>query len=127
MLAKIGNANDVTIEAITDEMLQLSVLDQNDIFEVLIPQIEQAKFTLPIVSVFFRKFDSYRNKIVDALKNYSTKIGMSGVPSVIRMRTIDQSAIDDLLAYWQSKGTITDALIRNVQNPQKKGKSNGNI
>ncbi len=122
MLAKIGNANDVTIEAITDEMVKLSVLDQNAIFEVIIPQIEQAKITLPIISVLFCKFDSHRNKIVDALKNYSAKIGMSGIPSMIRMRTIDQSMIDDLLAYWQSKGTITDALIRNVQNPQKKGK-----
>ena len=122
MLAKIGAANDVTIEAITDEMLKLSALDQNDIFEVLIPQIEQAKIPLPIISVLFCKFEAHRNKIADALKNYSSKIGMSGVPSIIKMRTVDASTIDELLKYWQSKGTIIEAFIDNVQNSQKKGK-----
>lgn len=121
-LAKIGSATDGTIEKIADEMLQLSIIDQNDIFEVLLPQMEQAKITLSFISVFFCKFDSYRSKITDALKNYPSKIGMSGVPPMIKMRAINQSMIDELLEYWKSKGTITDALINNVQKTQKKEK-----
>lgn len=122
MLAKIGSSNGATIEKITDAMLELSVIDQNDIFKVLIPQIEQAKISLPIISVLFCKFDSHRIKIADALKNYSSPITMPGIPSIKKMREKDQSIIDDLLTYWQSKGMINDKLIKLIQNVQNRGK-----
>jgi hypothetical protein len=54
-------------------------------------------------------FDEYREKILDALRNYAGKITMKSVPQLMRIRAADQEKTDELLDLWKKNGKLTDA------------------
>lgn len=115
ILAKIGNSTAGSIHVIIEAMKELTTLDKDDIIEVLLPQLSQAKLELYVAAELFETFDEYREKILDALRNYAGKITMKSVPQLMRIRAADQEKTDELLDLWKKNGKLTDAAIVKIK------------
>ena len=115
ILTKIGNSTAGTIHPIVEEIKELPALDKDDIINVILPQLSQAKIELYIAAELFESLPEYREKIISALRDYSGKINMKVVPQIKRIRSADQVKADELLDLWATSNKASEAVIKNIK------------
>ena len=115
ILAKLGNCTQGSINAIAQDMKELSTLDKDDVFKIFLPQLSQAKVELYIAAELFITFEEYREKIISSLRNYSGNITMKAVPQIIKIRNVDQKNVDELIDLWKNNGKVKESVIRKIK------------
>lgn len=115
MLQRIGNATPGLMDSIIADMVNLSAMDLDDVFKVVLPKIEQAEIDLYIIRDFYVHIEAYRVQIISALRKYTKRVGMGSIPILTKMREIDSDAIDELLAIWKSSGVVPEKFVNRIQ------------
>lgn len=115
VLARIGNSTSGSIHTIVADMKELSALDKDDVFKFILPQLAHAKIELYIAAEFFETFTDYREQIISALREYTGNINMKAVPQIKRLRSADQSMVDDLLDLWEKNGKLTEPILKKIK------------
>ena len=96
-------------------MDELSTLDKEDVFKVLLPQLSQAQIELYVAADLFVSFEEYREQILSALRKYAGNIEMKDIPQIMKMRNMDQRNVDNLLDLWQNNGRAKEAIVRQIK------------
>ena len=88
---------------------------KDDVFKFILPQLAHAKIELYIAAEFFETFTDYREQIISALREYTGNINMKAVPQIKRLRSADQSMVDDLLDLWEKNGKLTEPILKKIK------------
>lgn len=97
MLEKIGNSSEANIDAIVDYLNSNTPQVINETISFILLKFNEQKFGMYIIKTLYIKCESYREKIVETLRNYSHKYELQDVPYFKSMLKIDPQRIENLL------------------------------
>lgn len=119
MLEKIGNATEANIEATIVELNTLEPQAIDETIQVALEQYDQFKLDLFVIRYIFGNCESYRGKIVEALRKYSKKFELEDVPYLKSMLLIDAELVMPLLNDIKEK-SLPIALYNKITKKREK-------
>lgn len=119
ILERIGNATRGLMKGIIGDLQNLSAVDQSAVFDVLLPKISKDEVELYIVCDIFEAFEAYRGKICDSMEKMSAKITLASIPTMLKMRKIDESKIDSILNVWLKTNIIDQKTVDKIKGKVK--------
>lgn len=119
ILERIGNATRGLMKNIIEDLQNLSAMDQSAVFSVLLPKISKDEVELYIVCDVFEAFEAYRGKICESLEKKSGKITLASIPTMSKMRKIDESKIDSVLDVWLKTSIIDENTVEKIKGKVK--------
>lgn len=114
ILEKIGLATRGTISSIITQMKILEPVDKDDIFSVLLPQIEQGKLEYFVIKELYVEFAPYQDKILGCIERSKQIITLGDSVYLSEMYKKASAKILPMLNKMKSNSRISSKLYDNI-------------
>lgn len=115
VLERIGNATSGLMSSIIKEAEALNSEEIKDVLNVVVSKIEKGELKYFVIRDFYINFESYRDKISNALAKPNIVIG---APEMVALRTMyqtDSKNLDNAFDEMLSKGTMNQKVLSDIK------------
>ena len=115
VLERIGNAKSGLMSSIIDEVKALNSEEIKDVLNVVVSKIEKGELKYFVIRDFYVNFESYRDKIANALTKSSINIGAPEMAALRTMYQTDSKNLENTFDEMVSKGTLKSNVLSDIK------------
>lgn len=114
ILEKIGSCSMATISTLVEQMKELNTRDMDNVVAVIIPKFINGKLPYFVMSSIYLNFDIYRDKIIKAINERKTSVGMGDIVYLKKMHTATPKEIEETLESLQNNNKISNSIMKKI-------------
>lgn len=115
VLERIGNAKSGLMSSIIEEAKALNSEEIKDVLNVVVSKIEKGELKYFVIRDFYIHFESYRDKIANALAKSNNVIGPSEMAALRTMYQTDSKNLEKAFVEMKSKGTMNQKVLSDIK------------
>jgi P-loop ATPase len=115
VLERIGNAKSGLMSSIIEEAKALNSEEIKDVLNVVVSKIEKGELKYFVIRDFYIHFESYRDKIANALAKSNNVIGPSEMAALRTMYQTDSKNLETAFVEMKSKGTMNQKVLSDIK------------
>lgn len=115
VLERIGNAKSGLMSSIIEEVKALNSEEIKDVLNVVVSKIEKGELKHFVIRDFYVNFESYRDKIANALAKSNINIGAPEMAALRTMYQTDSKNLENSFDEMVSKGTLKPNVLSDIK------------
>lgn len=115
VLERIGNATSGLMSSIIEEAKALNSEEIKDVLNVVVSKIEKGELKHFVIRDFYINFESYRDKIANALAKSNIVIGAPEMAALRTMYQTDSKNLENAFDEMLSKGTMKPKVLSDIK------------
>lgn len=115
VLERIGNATSGLMSSIIEEAKALNSEEIKDVLNVVVSKIEKGELKHFVIRDFYINFESYRDKIANALAKSNIVIGPPEMAALRTMYQTDSKNLKNAFDEMLSKGTMKSKVLSDIK------------
>ncbi|MGI6095409.1 MAG: KAP family P-loop NTPase fold protein [Lachnospiraceae bacterium] len=115
VLERIGNATSGLMSSIIEEAKALNSEEIKDVLNVVVSKIEKGELKHFVIRDFYINFESYRDKIANALAKSNIVIGPPEMAALRTMYQTDSKNLENAFDEMLSKGTMKPKVLSDIK------------
>lgn len=115
VLERIGNAKSGLMSSIIEEAKALNSEEIKDVLNVVVSKIEKGELKHFVIRDFYINFESYRDKIANALAKSNIAIGPAEMAALRTMYQTDSKNLENAFDEMLSKGTMKPKVLSDIK------------